>query len=232
MPKYSLLTVLALLCMGIATAFPALADPLKTETTTQAPKLVDPRYYNKLPSDITMGSLDAKVVMIEYSSLSCPHCAHFQKEILPDIKKNYIDTGKVLFIHRDFPLDEPALRAAILAHCAGNDRYYTFIKVLFDKQESWAYQKNFLEILSNIAKLGGISGEKFDSCMKDKALEDAIVETKLTAANTMEITSTPSFFINSKKYSGASNYSTFAKILDEALAAKADNTVKPAETAK
>ncbi len=209
---YTLLMMVFLSCMAFAVA----ADPVKAEE--EAHKAEASSYYGRLPSDIVMGSTDAKVVMVEYSSLSCPHCAHFQKDIFPDIKENYIDTGKVLFIHRDFPLDEPALRGAMLAHCAGPDRFYTFVKVLFDKQESWAYQKNFLEILENIAKLGGISGEKFQSCMQDKALEDSVVESKLAASNTLDIVSTPTFFINGKKHSGASAYPAFAQILDEELA--------------
>jgi len=218
MHKYSLTALVLTLLVGAVYTVSAIAAPLKTETPSSVSKPDKAAYYNRLPSDIVLGADDASVVMVEYSSLSCPHCAHFQKDIFPEIKENYIDTGKVLFIHRDFPLDEPALRGAMLAHCAGNDRYYTFIKVLFDKQDSWAYQKNYLEILSNIAKLGGISSEKFDACMQDKALEHAIVEGKFTAANIMDITSTPSFFINGAKYSGANNYPTFSKIIDDALA--------------
>lgn len=218
MHKYSLTALVLTLLVGAVYTVSAIAAPLKTETPSSVSKPDEAAYYNRLPSDIVLGADDASVVMVEYSSLSCPHCAHFQKDIFPEIKENYIDTGKVLFIHRDFPLDEPALRGAMLAHCAGNDRYYTFIKVLFDKQDSWAYQKNYLEILSNIAKLGGISSEKFDACMQDKALEHAIVEGKFTAANIMDITSTPSFFINGAKYSGANNYPTFSKIIDDALA--------------
>lgn len=183
-------------------------------------KKADPHYYVRMASDIVMGSDKATVTMIEYSSLTCPHCAHFSKDVFPEIKKNYIDTGKVVFIHRDFPLDEPALRGAMLARCAGGERYYTFLKVLFDKQESWAYQKNYLEVLGNIGKLGGISSEKFDGCMKDKKLEDAIVEGKLTGANTLGVSSTPTFFINGKEYKGANSAAYFTKILDEALAVK------------
>jgi protein-disulfide isomerase len=179
---------------------------------------VDKRLYEQMPNDIVLGNDKAPVTIVEYSSLSCPHCAHFQAKIFPGLQKTYIDTGKAKFIHRDFPLDEPALRGAILAHCADKDRYYTFIKVLFDKQDSWAYQKNYLEVLTNIGKLGGMSGEKIDACMKNKTIETSIIESKLAAAKTLDIKATPTFFINGEKVSGVNNVESFAKIIDKKLA--------------
>lgn len=219
MRKFSWGIIATAFCMVVLAFVSADAAPLAAKGEDEQKK-ADPHYYAQMASDIVIGNDKATVTMIEYSSLTCPHCAHFAKDVFPGIKENYIDTGKIVFIHRDFPFDEPSLRAAMLARCAGKDRYYTFLKVLFDKQESWAYQKNYLEVLGNIGKLGGISSEKFDSCMKDKKLEDAIVEGKLTAANMLGVISTPTFFINGKEYKGVNNTAYFAKILDEALAAK------------
>jgi protein-disulfide isomerase len=174
--------------------------------------------YGQMPSDIILGNEKSAVTVIEYSSLSCPHCAHFQTKIFPALKAAYIDSGKIKFIQRDFPLDEPALRGAILAHCAGKERYHLFLKVLFDKQESWAFQKNYLEVLTNIGKLGGLSSEKIDACMKDKAMETAVIESKLTAANTLDIKATPTFFVNGERLSGVGDISSFKETIDRHLA--------------
>lgn len=201
-------------------------NKVEPKTDAVAQKQVDPRLYGQLPNDIIMGDPKAPVTMIEYSSLSCPHCADFQQKNFPEIKSSYIDTGKVKFIHRDFPLDEAALRGAMLAHCAGKDRYYTFLKVLFVKQESWAYQKNFLEVLTNIGKLGGLSGDAIDACMKDKSLETSIVESKLTAANSLDIKATPTFFINGKKHDGGNTNEALKLAIDNHLAALKDVPVK------
>jgi protein-disulfide isomerase len=174
-------------------------------------------YLNKMPTDVQLGNDNAPVTVIEYSSLSCPHCAHFHHNVFPDFKTKYIDTGKVKYIHRDFPLDKVALKGATLTHCAGKDRYYTFLKVLFEKQESWAFAKNYLEVLENIAKLGGISGDKFHACEQDKTLEDSIIQTRQMATNIFKIDATPAFVINGKVYNGALNMKDLEEILAEAL---------------
>ena len=182
-------------------------------------KTIDKHFLAQLPTDNVMGKADAPVTMIEYASLTCPHCAHFETTIFPEIQHLYIDTGKVKFIYRDFPLDDGALKAAIITHCADKSRYYTFLKVLFDKQSSWSMEKNYIEILTDIAKLGGMGGDKIDGCLKDKALETSIVESKLSAANNLNITSTPTFFINGEEHKGAGEISVFKEVLDKAIAA-------------
>ena len=185
-----------------------------------SPHMVDPKLYHQLPSDIPMGDANAPVTMIEYASLSCPHCAHFARTIFPDIQKAYIDTGKVKYIFRDFPLDGQALKAAVIAHCADKDRYYTFVKVIFDKQDAWDGQKNYLELLTNIAKLGGLSGDKINACLDNKAMEDEVIQSKLTASNSLDIKATPTFFINGEKIEGAGSADEFHSAIDKALAKK------------
>jgi protein-disulfide isomerase len=168
--------------------------------------------------DFIYGEDEATITIIEYASLSCSHCGHFATEVFPEIQKNYIDTGKVKFIYRDFPLDEPALRASQLTKCVDDERYANFVKVLFKTQETWAYNKNFPEKLENIAKLGGMSGEEFHECMANKEIETQILESRIEAHEKLSITSTPTFFINGVKYSGSKDYKFFSKIIDNLLA--------------
>lgn len=170
-----------------------------------------------LEDDIVLGDMDAPITLIEYASLSCPHCAHFHNNLLPEIKKDYVDTGKVKFVFRSFPLDLPALKGTVLAYCAGESRFYAFLRVLFDTQESWAFQKNFLEMLANIGKLGGVKGEEFDACMDDKTLEEKILQTKLVGAKEMDVKSTPTFYINGEKFEKGRTAADFAKAFDAIL---------------
>ncbi len=176
--------------------------------------------YYQIPEDIVLGNANAPVTVVEYSSLTCPHCAHFSNDLLPIIKKEYIDTGKVKFISRDFPLDATALKAAKLPHCAGKDRYYDFLKVLFKTQDSWARHDNFQEILGNIARLGGMSAETFNKCMDDKDLELVIADTRLQAAEQIGVSSTPTFFVNGELHKGIGSVEAFEQAVNKALAAK------------
>ncbi len=173
--------------------------------------------------DMVLGDAKAPVTIIEYSSLSCPHCADFSKNTLPELTKKYIDEGKVKLVHRDFPLNEPAYRASLLAHCAGEKdqkRYFNFTKVLFETQENWAFHKNFLERLSNIGKLGGISGDTFDKCMEDKKLGDKILGMKQAAVKELDVNATPTFYINGQKYESAHDVEAFSAAIDKLLADK------------
>ncbi|MBL0318026.1 MAG: DsbA family protein [Alphaproteobacteria bacterium] len=181
----------------------------------------------QIPSDIILGNAKAPVTIVEYSSLTCPHCAHFINDLLPTIKKKYIDTGKVKFISRDFPLDGTALKAAKLPHCAGKDRYYDFLKVLFKTQDSWARQDNFQELLGNIARLGGMPADEFNKCMDNKDLELQIADTRLQAAEHLGIKSTPTFFINGIELKGAGSIPAFEEALNKAL--DPNHTATPAQ---
>jgi hypothetical protein len=176
--------------------------------------------YKISNDDIVLGEEKAKVTVIEYASMTCSHCADFHKNAYQDIKKRYIDTGKIKFVFRAFPLDEPALRGSMLARCAGPQRFYKFTDVMFSTQPNWAYAKNYLEILSNIGKLGGLSGEEFEKCMANTDLEKKIMQAKFDATSVLSVRSTPSFFINGNIYKGAHNFEYFSKVLDEALAEK------------
>ena len=167
--------------------------------------------------DFVVGDENAPVTIIEYASFSCSHCADFHNHTYQDLKTKYIDTGKVQFVFRSFPLNEPAARASMLVACAPDESKAKFIKVLFSTQNNWAFKKNFLEVLSNIAKLGGISQERFEQCIADSDLEHKITETRFYAAKVLEVRATPTFYINGTELSGAKNLEAFSKAIDEAL---------------
>jgi protein-disulfide isomerase len=155
------------------------------------------------PDDRILGKPDASITIFEYASLTCPHCAAFEKEILPQIKTDWIDTGKAKLIFRDFPLDASALKAAIVARCAPPERFYGFIDVLFTQQASWGMGGDPVPSLGRLAKLGGMGEEQFRACLKDDALQSKIVAGRLAAEKEFGVESTPTFFINGKKVVGA-----------------------------
>ena len=169
------------------------------------------------PQEQALGDPNAPVTIIEYASLTCPHCATFHTEVLPELKERYIAPGKVRLVYRDFPLDQLALAAAALAHCAGPDRYFGFLDVLFETQESWAGADDHLAALKRLGKLGGLSEQQIDACFADQELADRILRTRLDAQNQYEISSTPSFVINGETYGGARGVDEFSEIIDPLL---------------
>ncbi len=150
-----------------------------------------------------MGSASAPVTIIDYSSLTCPHCAKFHIETLPVLKANYIDTGKVRFLYRNFPLDGVAHKAAMLASCTSDDKYFQFLDVLFARQRKWAGSNDPRTELMNLGKMAGIDEKSFDACMKNSELADSILEERLYGEKTYEISSTPTLIIQGKKHVGA-----------------------------
>ncbi len=165
------------------------------------------------PDVRSIGSADAPVTMIEYASLTCPHCASFHKDTLPKLKQAYIDTGKVRLIYRDFPIDGLALKAAMLARCVEPERYFGLLEVLFNGQDGWARAKDPIAALRRIGRLAGMGPEKSDACMTDKAIGDAILGTRLKASREHDVNTTPTFIINGRKVTGAQPYEEFDKIL-------------------
>lgn len=164
-----------------------------------------------------LGNASAPVTIIEYASLTCPHCAAFHKETLPGLKERYIDTDKVRLVFRDFPLDQTALRAAVIARCAGPARAMSFIDVFFQQQQSWARADDPVAALKQLARLGGLGEDRIDACLADKSLEDAVLQSRLSGQATFKIQSTPTFVINGKTYSGNMSVDEFAAIIDPLL---------------
>ena len=164
--------------------------------------------------EFVLGSPDAPVTMIEYASLTCPHCASFHTETLPELKAKYIDTGKVRLIYRDFPLDQMALEASILAHCAGQERGPLFLSAFFQNQGRWAVADDPSASLRQLAKLGGLSDQRIDACLADKQLGDSILQMRLDGEKQHSIQSTPSFVINGQFHAGNLGVDGFSEILD------------------
>ena len=164
-----------------------------------------------------LGNENAPITLIEYASLTCHHCATFHNEVLPKIKSDYIDTGKLKFIYRDFPLDHYALMASMIARCAGNKKFFTFLKVLFKEQPKWTAAKDPFIALGHIARIGGIGKEEFKSCVGNKAIEDGILKSRIEADREFKIESTPTLIINGEKYDGARTFKKLKKYIDKLL---------------
>jgi protein-disulfide isomerase len=150
--------------------------------------------------DNALGSPNAPVTIIEYASMTCPHCAHFHETTYPELKKKYIDTGKVRFIFREFPLDALAAAGSMLARCAGSDKYFPMIETLFAQQRDWVVQKP-LEPMLGIARQAGFTQQSFDECLANQEMLAGIEDTR-TRAMKLGVNSTPTFFINGKIFRG------------------------------
>lgn len=163
------------------------------------------------------GEEGAPVTIIEYASMTCPHCARFHVDTWPALKEQYVDTGKVRFVLREFPFDPRAAAAFMLARCAPNDAYYPMVDVLFKQQRVWATAENARAALENIAKLAGFTQESFEACLTDQKLLDDVNAVRERGASEFGVDSTPTFFINGKKYSGALSIDQFSAIIDPLL---------------
>ncbi|MGO4447281.1 DsbA family protein [Phyllobacterium sp. TAF24] len=167
--------------------------------------------------DIVMGKAEAPVTIIEYASMTCPHCAHFTVATLPTIKEKYIDTGKAKLILREFPFDPRAAAAFMLARCAPEDRYYPLVDVLFKQQEQWAASANAVEPLLQISKLAGFTQESFNACLTNQKLLDDVNASRDRGAKDFGVNATPTFFINGTKYAGALSVDEMSAIIDGLL---------------
>jgi protein-disulfide isomerase len=204
--------------LGVVSAI--LVSPMPVQATAPHQLLADAQTVLALgKDDRILGNPDAPITIVEYASLTCPHCAHFTNDVLPELKKKWIDTGKAKLVLRDYPLDEPALRAAMIARCAPPDRYYAFVDTFFGSQEKWVTARDYRDALARLVKLGGMSREEFDNCLKNTTLENKIVEGRLIASKELDVNSTPTFFINGTKFTGAPTVEEFDKALS-GLAAK------------
>jgi protein-disulfide isomerase len=197
-----------------ATVGAVVAPPLAKADAGQ----VDPAELAKTgpDGDIVLGSEKAPVTIIEYASMTCPHCAHFSENTFPELQKRYIDTGKVRFIFREFPLDALAAAGFMLARCAGKDKFMPVIETLFAKQRDWMVEKP-IEPLREIAKQFGFTQATFDECLANQKVLDSIQEVRDRAAEKLGVNSTPTFFINGKKFNGDQSIETMAKEIDPYL---------------
>jgi protein-disulfide isomerase len=152
--------------------------------------------------DLALGSSDAPVTIVEYASMTCSHCAAFYAGTFPQLKSKYIDTGKVRFILREFPLDALAAAGSMLARCSGDDKRNAVVELLFAQQKNWLVPDKALEALANLLKQAGMSQKAFDACLADQGLYDKIAKIHDRAADKFGVSATPTFFINGKKQRG------------------------------
>jgi protein-disulfide isomerase len=160
-----------------------------------------------------IGQADAPVTIVEYASMTCPHCATFHTDTLPAIKERYVDTGRARLILREFPFDPRAEAGFMLARCA-DDNYFAMVDVLFRQQRNWAPVENARDALLQIARLAGFSQESFEACLTDQKLLDDIRAVRKRGADAFGVESTPTFFINGNKYTGALSVDQMSAIID------------------
>ena len=198
---------IALIGVGAAVGF-SVADsnhPVLAQSAMQA-ELMKPGPLG----DMSLGDEKAPVTIIEYASMTCPHCANFHETTYPELKRKYIDTGKVRFIFREFPLDQLAAAAFMLARCGGKERYFPMVETLFQQQRTWAVQRP-LQPLMAIGKQAGLSESGFNECLKNQQVLDGIEDVRKRAAEKLNVQSTPTFFVNGKQLRGAATLAEFEK---------------------
>jgi protein-disulfide isomerase len=169
--------------------------------------------------DMALGPKDAAVTITEYASMTCPHCARFAEDVFPKIKTEYIDTNKIRYVFREFPLDIKAAAGAMLARCIAKDdgtKYFAVIDTLFRSQDTWTGSKT-TESLKLIGKQTGLTGDEVESCLKDQALLDKIAADQKYANEVLKVNSTPTFFINGDMVKGEIAFEDFKKKIDPLL---------------
>jgi len=169
--------------------------------------------------DMALGPANASVTITEYASMTCPHCSAFNAEVFPKIKSEFIDTGKIRYIFREFPLDIKAAAGSMLSRCIAKDdsaKYFTVTDLLFRSQNDWV-PKNTTETLTRIGKQAGLSQQEVESCLKDQKLLDKIAADQKYASDVLKVDSTPTFFINGEKIKGETSFDEFSKKINALL---------------
>ncbi|MDO9415800.1 DsbA family protein [Pararhizobium sp.] len=198
------------------TATPAAAAKVElpvSEGDIDVAKLMAP---GPLP-EMSIGEANAPVTIVEYMSMTCPHCAHFHNTTFDAIKAKYVETGKVRFILREFPFDPRAAAAFMLARCAPEGQYFPMVSMLFKQQEQWAAAKDGREALLQMSKLAGFTQESFQACLTNQKLLDDVNAVMQKGAKDFDVASTPTFIVNGKRYSGDMSVDTMSALIDSML---------------
>src|SRR6201989_3232850 len=193
-------------------------SPLRLIADAMAQSAADVAKPVSLP-DMALGPANATVTITEYASMTCPHCAAFNEQGFPKIKAEYIDTGKVRYIVREFPLDIKAAAGSMLSRCIANGdapKYFAVTDMLFRQQNDWVV-KNTTETLTRIGKQAGLTQQQVEACLQDQALLDKIAADQKYASEVLKVDSTPTFFINGEKIKGETSFDEFAKKINAAL---------------
>lgn len=207
---------------------PAAGEEAATEAKEEATEAVTEESSTPFTVDVAaalkdrvVGNADAPIVVEDYSSLTCPHCAFFHNSIYPKIKENYIDKGKVRWVFKGFPLNEPALRAEMVARCAPGDNFIKLTEYMYENQPKWAFAEDPMGTLGMMLRVAGVSSDVFTACATNSELELAMAKRIEEAAEKHDINSTPTFIVNGKKsIAGAGTYVGFAYDLDRILREK------------
>ena len=214
--RRALLRSASLVAFGAATSIPfstgALAQRRGGPSEVPVEELMKP---GPLP-DLALGSPDAKVIIVEYASMTCPHCATFHNTVLPELKTKYIDTGQVRLVFREFPLDNLAAAGSMLARCAG-DNAFAMLEVLFQKQNEWVVRDDPVSKLFDMAKQAGFTKESFEKCLTDDELLSQVEAVRTRANEQFGVSSTPTFFVNGKRLAGGGSMSDFDRALEPLL---------------
>ena len=193
-------------------------SPLRLITEAVAQSATDVAKPVSLP-DMALGPADAAVTISEYASMTCPHCAAFNADVFPKIKSEYIDTGKIRYVFREFPLDIKAAAGSVLSRCIAKDdanKYFAVTDLLFKTQADWV-MKNTTESLIRIGKQAGLTQEQIEACLRDQSLLDKLAADQKYAAEVLKVDSTPTFFINGEKIKGEASFEEFAKKINPLL---------------
>jgi len=165
--------------------------------------------------DMILGDPDAPIEIIEYSSMTCPHCAAFHVNTLPELKAQYLDTGRAKLVFREFPLDRVALAVSVIARCNGEERFFDFVDVMFRTQEQWARSEDPLAEIKKIVRMGGQDPAMVDTCLEDQALIDGILAIRLAGDEQYEINSTPTFIVDGESLAGNMSFEKFDELLSD-----------------
>lgn len=201
------------------------SEAAETHDHAEGPK-ADPSdpIFIATAGDLVIGQSTAPVTIVEYSSLSCPHCAHFHTAVLPEVKSKLLDTGRAKLVFRHFPLNESALRGAQLVDCAPADKREALLKTLFENQKAWAFNEDTnKDDLKRLAATGGMDAAQSDSCLADKEGENAILATRQEATTKIGVNATPSFYVNGVELGNWQDVDNFANAIDEAAKAAPAN---------
>ena len=174
--------------------------------------------YDDLPlPDRVLGKEDAPVTIVEYASMTCPHCKNFHENALKQIKEKYIETGKAKLIFREFPLDNRAMAAAMLARCAPEDKYFPMLDILFAQQNDWGRSKDPRPILFNISKMAGFSKESFEACIANGEIFNGVKAVRARGGEKFDVNATPTLFIGGVKFSGELSFKGVSAAIDALL---------------
>ena len=215
--KLLFLVKIFLVCFVISLIIPACDQIDQKETKKEKSYKENLDAQNNL---IVLGNDQAPIKIKIFSSLTCPHCANFHIKVVPELKKEYIDSGKAQIIFIDFPLDEAAFNAAKLLHCSDKEKQMKFLDIIYETQNKWVNGSNINDINNNLKKIVknlGISSTQFNKCLNDDAVGDKILNGRIDGQKKYSINATPTIIINEKKYEGSTTFKGIKKKIEKLI---------------